>query len=85
MLSRALDIGCAVGRSSFELAAEFKEVIGIDLAEGLINKAIELKINGKATYQLIIEGELCSDMEARINTDVVSTKISMFTTSKQLP
>jgi hypothetical protein len=30
---RALDLGCAVGRSSFELARSFGEVVGVDLSK----------------------------------------------------
>jgi 2-polyprenyl-3-methyl-5-hydroxy-6-metoxy-1,4-benzoquinol methylase len=33
---RALDIGCAVGRSSFELARNFKEVVGIDFSHRFV-------------------------------------------------
>lgn len=38
---RALDIGCAVGRTTFELANRFKEVVGIDLSNAFINAAKE--------------------------------------------
>jgi SAM-dependent methyltransferase len=30
--SRALDLGCAVGRASFELSKGFSEVVGIDFS-----------------------------------------------------
>lgn len=30
---RALDLGCAVGRSSFELAHRFREVVGVDISK----------------------------------------------------
>jgi len=36
---RCLDLGCAVGRSSFDLSARFDEVIGIDFAHALIDGA----------------------------------------------
>lgn len=35
--NRALDLGCAVGRSTFEMAREFKEVIGIDISQTFID------------------------------------------------
>jgi 2-polyprenyl-3-methyl-5-hydroxy-6-metoxy-1,4-benzoquinol methylase len=38
---RALDIGCAVGRTTFELANRFTEVVGIDLSHALIKAANE--------------------------------------------
>lgn len=30
---RALDLGCAVGRSSYELARRFGEVVGVDISK----------------------------------------------------
>lgn len=36
---RALDIGCALGRTSIELAGHFEEVIGIDLSKAFIEAA----------------------------------------------
>lgn len=72
-MSRALDIGCAVGRSSFELAKSFDEVIGIDFSEAFILRCQELKENGKSLYELPVEGDLCVNMEAIISTDIVSS------------
>ena len=37
--ARCLDLGCAVGRSSFELSRSFDEVLGIDFAQALIDGA----------------------------------------------
>lgn len=36
---RALDLGCAVGRSTFEIAREFSEVVGIDISQTFIDGA----------------------------------------------
>lgn len=44
--SRALDIGCSVGRSSFELSKHFDEVVGIDFSHSFINAAKELQTAG---------------------------------------
>ncbi|MBV8100293.1 MAG: methyltransferase domain-containing protein, partial [Verrucomicrobia bacterium] len=38
-ISRALDLGCAVGRSTFELTRWANEVIGIDLSSQFIAAA----------------------------------------------
>ncbi|NDC01228.1 MAG: methyltransferase domain-containing protein, partial [Verrucomicrobia bacterium] len=43
---RALDLGCAVGRSSFELAAKVPEVIAIDFSRAFIRAARKLAKNG---------------------------------------
>ncbi len=40
---RALDIGCAVGRSTFELSRTFGEVIGIDYSHSFIGAAGQLQ------------------------------------------
>ena len=69
--SRALDLGCSVGRSTFELASIFEEVIGIDFSRALIAKAEQLKCDGKASYKLLIEGDIATEMEAVVNPDVV--------------
>jgi len=57
---RALDIGCAVGRSTFELAHDFDSVTGIDFSARFIRQAIELQKKGKLKYVLPTEGELVS-------------------------
>ena len=44
---RALDLGCAVGRSTFELARHFKEVIGIDFSQAFVDAANQLKQDGR--------------------------------------
>ena len=43
---RALDVGCSVGRSSFELARKFVDVIGIDYSHTFINAANALLQRG---------------------------------------
>jgi len=46
-----LDIGCASGRSSFELAAHFRCLtLGLDLNFSLLRFAQQLLIDGKASY-----------------------------------
>ncbi len=46
----ALDLGCAVGRSSFEMARKFKKVTGIDYSDEFIKSANILKLTGKHPY-----------------------------------
>ena len=52
----ALDIGCAVGRLSFELSTTHSRVIGIDTSLSFIRKARALKKAGFLSFDLIIEG-----------------------------
>jgi len=56
--TRALDIGCAVGRSSFELARFCPEVIGIDLSDRFIETAQDIARDGAVNGLRIDEGEL---------------------------
>ncbi|WP_245662882.1 5-histidylcysteine sulfoxide synthase [Endozoicomonas arenosclerae] len=64
--TRALDLGCSVGRSSFELARWFKHVDGIDFSARFICAASELQRNGKIRYFVPTEGELGEYREARL-------------------
>ena len=57
-MTRALDLGCSVGRSSFELARWFQHVDGIDFSARFISAATELQKNGKIRYFVPTEGEL---------------------------
>ncbi|MEO6698270.1 MAG: 5-histidylcysteine sulfoxide synthase [Paraperlucidibaca sp.] len=59
-MQRALDLGCATGRSSFELARAFDHVTGIDFSARFIDLAASLASSGSVRYTLIDEGELVS-------------------------
>ncbi len=63
---KALDLGCAVGRGTFELARKFESVTGIDFSARFIRIALQLKEKGVAYYDLIEEGEIVSYHEARL-------------------
>jgi SAM-dependent methyltransferase/uncharacterized protein YbaR (Trm112 family) len=54
----ALDIGCAVGRLSFEMSKTYSHVIGIDTSKTFIEKARELMIKKRLDFDLIIEGNI---------------------------
>ncbi len=56
--SRALDIGCAVGRSSFELAKTFQHVDAVDFSTRFIRNALSLIEHGSVRYLITDEGEL---------------------------
>lgn len=55
---KALDLGCAVGRASFELAKHFGHVTGIDFSARLINLGVQLAAQGVIRYTIADEGEL---------------------------
>lgn len=56
--ARALDVGCAVGRASFELARVCEEVIGIDSSEMFIEAANIMRNKTQLDYSRPHEGEL---------------------------
>lgn len=53
----ALDLGCAVGRTSFELARVFNKVCGLDFSARFIRSAVALKENKKLEYIVASEGK----------------------------
>jgi len=61
---KALDLGCAVGRATFELAKDFDHVTGIDFSARFIRVALQLKEEGVAHFELVEEGEIVSYHEA---------------------
>ena len=65
--ARALDLGCAVGRSTFELARLCPEVIGIDFSHAFIKRANQLKTDGNCEYAFAEEGGLHQNASAEID------------------
>ncbi len=65
-----LDVGCAVGRASFELARRCDNVIGIDFSQHFIRAALDLKKNGHLGFDRIDEGALTTRCLARVPADI---------------
>jgi putative 4-mercaptohistidine N1-methyltranferase len=63
---KALDIGCSVGRSSFELARHFEQVDAADFSTRFITSAIELQSRGLRRYSIRDEGDLMSLKEINL-------------------
>ena len=68
--SRALDLGCAVGRSSFELARHCFEVVGIDLSARFIRTCDILRDWGETPYERIDEGTMTTPLVARVDKSI---------------
>jgi putative 4-mercaptohistidine N1-methyltranferase len=68
--ARALDLGCAVGRSSFELAYYCAEVIGVDFSQNFIRAASRLRDHGQLAYLRTDEGHLTTPCTARPPADI---------------
>ncbi|WP_138518184.1 putative 4-mercaptohistidine N1-methyltransferase [Limnobacter alexandrii] len=63
---KALDLGCAVGRSTFELALGFDTAVGVDLSARFIHAAQELQQGKTLNYFLHDEGDLGRDMQVSL-------------------
>lgn len=55
---KALDLGCATGRATFELARHFDRVTGIDFSARFIGAGVKMMDQGALRYTLVDEGEL---------------------------
>jgi putative 4-mercaptohistidine N1-methyltranferase len=68
--ARALDLGCAVGRSTFELARHCAEVIGIDYSQRFVSAAQDLRDRRELPYRRRDEGDLTTPLIARISPEI---------------
>ena len=74
--ARALDLGCAVGRSTFELARHCAEVIGIDYSRRFVEVAATLARDGSLPYERTDEGALTTRLLASVPSDIVRGRAS---------
>jgi putative 4-mercaptohistidine N1-methyltranferase len=72
---RALDLGCAVGRSSFELARHFDEVIGIDFSSRFIEAARAIQQCGSADIRAPREGSASDDFHLELPTGLPRERV----------
>lgn len=63
-VARSLDLGCAVGRSSFELARHSEEVLGVDVSSRFIAAAATLVSGGSLAYERLEEGHVATPLQA---------------------
>ena len=77
----ALDLGCATGRASFELARHFDKVTGIDFSARFIGLGASLAQHGSLRYTRVDEGELVSYQQrtlAELGLAEVAAKVEFF-------
>jgi putative 4-mercaptohistidine N1-methyltranferase len=73
--TRALDLGCAVGRSSFELSKHYSEVIGIDYSQSFVQAAERLRQGESIAYQRHDEGHHFTTLSAAAPADGLPERI----------
>ena len=62
--NRALDIGCAVGGASFELAKTFEHVDAFDFSESFVRAAKHMQERDDVTFRVPIEAEIYREVRA---------------------
>lgn len=72
----ALDIGCAVGGTSFELSRDFTRVVGIDFSQAFVDAANSLKKTCQAPFEYSVEGELTAQSVAILPDGVFPKRIT---------
>lgn len=74
--ARALDLGCAVGGATFELAREFSEVVGVDLSASFIAACETLRSDGVLPFDAPREGALRDSLLACVDPAIPRTRAS---------
>lgn len=67
---RALDLGCALGGSSFEMARQYGEVVGVDISSTFVDMAARMARERRVAYQCRIEGDITEELVAELEPDV---------------
>ena len=75
-IGRALDIGCAVGRSSFELTKLASEVIGIDYSQSFVDVAEEIRQGKEISYRRYSEMHLSEALRVTLPDGVKLDQVS---------
>lgn len=73
--NKVLDLGCAVGRASFELAKSFDRVIGLDYSDAFIAAAESLRIDKQLAYSRWDTGRHRTELIASIEGDLATDHI----------
>jgi 5-histidylcysteine sulfoxide synthase/putative 4-mercaptohistidine N1-methyltranferase len=77
----ALDLGCAAGRATFELAKHFERVTGLDFSARFIGMGVDLAERGMLRYTLVEEGDLVEYREhtlAELGLEAVRHKVEFY-------
>jgi putative 4-mercaptohistidine N1-methyltranferase len=74
--ARALEVGCAVGRSTFELARHCVEAVGLDYSENFIACAKQLQQEGQATVDIPVEGPQARRVELQVPPDLDRARVT---------
>lgn len=73
---KVLDLGCAVGRASFDLSKTFKEVIGLDYSQAFVDAAKRMQELGRVDYVRHESGRFNSTLSASLEDSVDPKRVS---------
>jgi putative 4-mercaptohistidine N1-methyltranferase len=73
--ARALDLGCSVGRSSFELARHCSEVIGVDYSQAFIDAAQRLASDGQHPATRLDEGSGTTELFVQVDGSIDRSRV----------
>ena len=73
--SRALDLGCSVGRISFELSRHIKNVVGIDFSNQFVEAAKHVQQTGSVELGLKREGQLVDLVTRSFGSDLDLSRV----------
>ncbi|MEB3196586.1 MAG: 5-histidylcysteine sulfoxide synthase [Candidatus Sericytochromatia bacterium] len=73
--TRALDLGCALGGASFELARDFAFVLGADWSEAFVEAADALRQQGQLSYFRRDEGDLGVERTVTLDPSIDGTRL----------
>ncbi len=73
--ARALDLGCSVGRSAFELSRCFPEVVAVDFSQAFIQAAQIIQSRGSVTCQIPVEGSQTQEVELHLPLGLIKERV----------
>jgi putative 4-mercaptohistidine N1-methyltranferase len=76
MVESGLDLGCAVGRSAFEMSKTCRRIVGIDFSHAFIAAAVELCSGRGVSYERLDEAHCKVALEATIDPDLDTSGVS---------
>eukprot|EP00597_Dinobryon_sp_UTEXLB2267_P008399 CAMPEP_0170096326 /NCGR_PEP_ID=MMETSP0019_2-20121128/28511_1 /TAXON_ID=98059 /ORGANISM="Dinobryon sp., Strain UTEXLB2267" /LENGTH=265 /DNA_ID=CAMNT_0010318279 /DNA_START=69 /DNA_END=866 /DNA_ORIENTATION=+ len=75
-LNRALDVGCAVGGTSFQLAKYFKEVVGIDFSKHFVDAAVAMKESSSMDIDILKQGQIFQKSKVHVDSSIDRSKVT---------
>jgi putative 4-mercaptohistidine N1-methyltranferase len=74
-VARGLDLGCAVGRSAFEMSRDCEKVIALDFSHRFIDAANLLNNEGQISYSRLDEGKHKAHLVAKLPEGIDSSRV----------